>query len=208
MSKINILSSKVYNRIAAGEVVERPASVVKELVENSIDAGATEITVTVRQGGIASITVTDNGSGIERGELKKAILPHATSKIAGVKDLDAIFSLGFRGEALASIASVSKLTIVSKPKSQTVGGKLYSEGGEDVTVTDYAAADGTEITVNNLFFNTPARERFLKTEKGEEGEITACMSRFILGNPDIAFTYTADGKTVYQSFGDGTDNMS
>ena len=118
MSKINVLSSKIYNRIAAGEVVERPASVVKELVENSIDAGATIISVEIEKGGKASIKITDNGGGIEKSELKKAVMPHATSKISTVKDLENILSLGFRGEALASIASVSKLSIVSKPESQ------------------------------------------------------------------------------------------
>lgn len=205
MSKINVLSSKVYNRIAAGEVVERPASVVKELVENSIDAGATEITVEIENGGISSVKITDNGSGIEKSELKKAVMPHATSKISKVEDLDNIFSLGFRGEALASIASVSKLTIVSKPSAQQEGARLYTEGGEDIEISEYPSADGTEITVNNLFFNTPARERFLKPSKSEENEITATIARFILGNPDIAFKYLANGKVVYQSYGDGEE---
>lgn len=206
MSKINVLSSKIYNRIAAGEVVERPASVVKELVENSLDAGATEISVDVEKGGIASIKITDNGSGIEKDDLKKAIMPHATSKISKIEDLDDITSLGFRGEALASIASVSKLSIVSKTKKSESGARLYTEGGENVSVTEYGAADGTEITVNNLFFNTPARERFLKTEKSEEGEITGMVSRFILGHPNVSFSYTANGKQIYRSFGDGEES--
>ncbi len=206
MSKINVLSSKIYNRIAAGEVVERPASVVKELVENSIDAGATIISVEIEKGGKASIKITDNGSGIEKSELKKAVMPHATSKISTVKDLENILSLGFRGEALASIASVSKLSIVSKPESQQSGARLYTRGGEDVEITDYPSADGTEVTVNNLFFNTPAREKFLKTDKGEEGEITECVSKFILGNPSVAFKYVADGKLIYQSYGDGEES--
>ena len=206
MSKINVLSSKIYNRIAAGEVVERPASVVKELVENSIDAGATIISVEIEKGGKASIKITDNGGGIEKSELKKAVMPHATSKISTVKDLENILSLGFRGEALASIASVSKLSIVSKPESQQSGARLYTEGGEDIEITDYPSADGTEVTVNNLFFNTPAREKFLKTDKGEEGEITECVSKFILGNPSVAFKYVADGKLVYQSYGDGEES--
>ena len=205
MSKINILSSKIYNRIAAGEVVERPASVVKELVENAIDAGADSIIIEIEKGGNASIKITDNGSGIEKSELKKAILPHATSKISSVKDLDNILSLGFRGEALASIAAVSKLSIISKPKNQNTGAKLYTEGGEDVGITDYPSADGTEITVNNLFFNTPAREKFLKSEKGEEGEITSIVTKFILGNPNVSFKYVSSGKVVYQSYGDGEE---
>ena len=206
MSKINVLSSKIYNRIAAGEVVERPASVVKELVENSIDAGATSISIEIEKGGKASIKITDNGGGIEKTELKKSVMPHATSKIASVKDLENILSLGFRGEALASIASVSKLSIVSKPESQQSGARLYTEGGEEIEITDYPSADGTEVTVNNLFFNTPAREKFLKTDKGEEGEITECVSKFILGNPLIAFKYLADGKIIYQSYGDGEES--
>ena len=206
MSKINILSSKIYNRIAAGEVVERPASVVKELVENSIDAGATSVIIEIERGGIASIRITDNGSGIEKSELKKAVMPHATSKISSVKDLDNITSLGFRGEALASIASVSKLSIVSCPKNQETGAKLYTEGGENVEISDYPSALGTEISVNNLFFNTPAREKFLKTDKSEEGEITSIVSKFILGNPSVAFKYLANGKIVYQSYGDGEES--
>lgn len=206
MSKINILSSKIYNRIAAGEVVERPASVVKELVENSIDAGATSVIIETEKGGIASVRITDNGSGIEKDELKKAVMPHATSKISNVKDLDNITSLGFRGEALASIASVSKLSIVSKPDGQETGARLYTEGGENIDVSDFPSASGTEITVNNLFFNTPAREKFLKTDKSEEGEITNIVSKFILGNPFIAFKYISNGKIVYQSYGDGEES--
>ncbi len=206
MSKINLLSSKIYNRIAAGEVVERPASVVKELVENSIDAGAKNIVIEIEEGGISSIKITDNGSGIEKSELKKALLPHATSKITTLKDLDNIASLGFRGEALASIASVSKISIESKPQSQTLGAKIQADGGDISDITDCGMIDGTIITVNNLFFNTPVREKFLKTPRSEEGEISSVVARFILGNPDIAFKYIADGKTIYQSYGDGFDS--
>lgn len=206
MSKINILSSKIYNRIAAGEVVERPASVVKELVENSLDSGATSISIDILGGGISSIVITDNGCGIEKSQLKNALLPHATSKISSLKDLDAIATLGFRGEALPSIASVSKITIVSKPKEQELGAKICSNGGEMGEVEDCGASDGTEITVQNLFFNTPAREKFLKSERSEESEITSIVSKFILGNTDVAFKYTADGETIYQSFGDGFES--
>ena len=206
MSKINVLSSKIYNRIAAGEVVERPASVVKELVENSIDAGATSVTVEIENGGRTSVRITDNGGGIEKSELKKAVMPHATSKISSIDDLEHIISLGFRGEALSSIAAVSKLTIVSKPESQESGARLYTEGGENIEITEYPSADGTEIVVNNLFFNTPAREKFLKSDKTEEGEITNIISKFIIGNPNIAFKYDTDGKTVYRSFGDGEES--
>lgn len=206
MSKINLLSSKIYNRIAAGEVVERPASVVKELVENSIDAGATQITVEIENGGISSIIVTDNGGGIEKSELKKALLPHATSKISQLSDLDAISSLGFRGEALASIASVSKITITSKPINQDFGATIFAEGGNIGEVLDAPFSNGTEIAVRNLFFNTPVRAKFLKTERSEENEVTGVMSRFILGNSNISFKYYSDKKLVLQSYGDGFES--
>lgn len=203
MSKINILSSKIFNRIAAGEVVERPFSVVKELVENSIDSGAKNITIEIIDGGKSRITIIDDGCGIEKSELKKAILPHATSKISSISDLDNIETLGFRGEALASIASVSKLTIKSKPQNQQDGAEINVNGGEILGVLDCGCANGTEITVANLFYNTPAREKFLKTSRSEESEITATIARFILGKPEISFKYVSDGKVIYQSFGDG-----
>lgn len=206
MSKINLLSSQIYNRIAAGEVVERPFSVVKELVENSIDAGATSINIDIENGGISSIVITDNGFGIEKSELKKALLPHATSKIKSINDLDNITSLGFRGEALASIASVSRLSIVSKPSEQEIGAQITSEGGEIYPIEDCAAVNGTVISVKNLFYNTPVREKFLYSERSEESEISNTVARFILGNPSIAFKYTANGKTIYQSYGDGLES--
>lgn len=203
MGKINLLSSKVFNRIAAGEVVERPQSVVKELVENSLDAGANSIEISIENGGISSIIVRDNGVGILKEDLKLALMPHATSKISKVKDLDSISTLGFRGEALPSIASVSKIKISSKPKGQDCGAEISAEGDIVGEVIDSYAIDGTEICVNNLFFNTPVRAKFLKTEKSEENEIVSTVVRFILGNPDVKFKLIADGKTVVQSFGDG-----
>ena len=206
MAKINVLSSKVYNRIAAGEVVERPSSVVKELVENSLDANAKNIEVSILQGGISSISVCDDGSGIEKSQLNKALLPHATSKIATVDDLYNVSTLGFRGEALPSIASVSRLTIVSKPKQQQFGGKIYSEGGLTGLAEDSASQDGTTITVENLFFNTPAREKFLKSAKSEESEIVVTMARFILGNPNVSFKLYCDGKLALSSYGDGFES--
>ncbi len=206
MAKINILSSKIYNRISAGEVIERPYFVVKELVENSIDAGATSVLIETENGGISSIRISDNGFGIEKSELEKAIMPHATSKICSLKDLDNITSLGFRGEALASIASVSKLTILSKTKEQGIGAKLEVEGGDIIKLTDFASTDGTEITVNNLFYNTPVRAKFLHSERSEDGEITNTVARFILSNPNISFKYISNGKTVYQSYGDGFES--
>ena len=157
MSKINVLDSKIYNRISAGEVVERPASVVKELVENSIDSGATSIEIEVIDGGTASIRVCDNGSGMSMDDLKTAILPHATSKISSIDDLDNITTLGFRGEALPSIVSVSKFELTSKQKDSELGAKLIAQGGENVEVISCGASDGTEVVVNNLFYNTPAR---------------------------------------------------
>lgn len=206
MGKINILSSKIFNRISAGEVVERPASVVKELVENSIDSGAKSIIVEILDGGITSIKVIDDGSGIEKSQIKNAILPHATSKISKLEDLDCIASLGFRGEALASIASVSKFAIISKPQNQEFGVRLYTEGGDNVIVEDFGASNGTEVQVNNLFYNTPAREKFLKSSRSEEGEITSYMLRLILSNPNISFKYIADNKAIYQSYGDGLES--
>ncbi len=206
MATINLLDSSVYNRIAAGEVVERPCSVVKELVENALDAGATRITIEIRDGGIGSIKVTDDGEGIAKSELKKALLPHATSKIANVGDLDAITTLGFRGEALASIASVSKIRIASKPAIQEFGAAIYAEGGKIQESEEYPIPSGTEITVNQLFFNTPARAKFLKSPKSEESEISNIVTRFILGNPTVCFRYIADGKNIYQSFGGSAED--
>ena len=204
MSKINILPAQVYNRIAAGEVVERPYSVVKELVENSIDAGATEIEIYIEKGGKQLIRVVDNGCGIEREDLHSAFLPHATSKIAKAEDLENILTLGFRGEAVASIASVSKMTITSKTKD----GKCYSlhsDCGELGQITEAAGENGTDVSVEMLFYNTPVRLGFLKTDKGEETDITNFVSRFILNRPDISFTYYVEGKKQLQSFGGGVE---
>ena len=204
MAKINILPAKVYNRIAAGEVVDRPYSVVKELVENAIDAGATEIEVHVEQGGKQLIRVVDNGCGIERADLQSAFMPHATSKIAKAEDLENILTLGFRGEAVASIASVSKMTITSKVKGEKCYA-LTSNGGELGNITEAVGYDGTEVRVEMLFFNAPVRLKFLKSDKAEEADITTFVSRFILSRPDIAFTYYANGKKVLQSFGGGDE---
>ncbi len=204
MSKINILPAKVYNRIAAGEVVDRPYSVVKELVENSIDAGATEIEIYIENGGKQLIKVVDNGCGIEREDLHSAFMPHATSKIATAEDLDSVLTLGFRGEAVASIAAVSKMTITSK----TEDGKCYrlsSNGGELGQILEVFGEKGTEVCVEMLFYNTPVRLGFLKSDKAEETDITNFISRFILNRPNIAFTYYANGKKILQSFGGGEE---
>ena len=202
---INILPPEVYNRIAAGEVVDRPYSVVKELVENAIDAGATEITVEAEGGGKKLIRVTDNGSGIRKEDLKAAFLPHATSKLKTADDLAAIFTLGFRGEAVASVASVSKTTILSRAKGEEAY-SLTVEGGVFSEISPAGGAEGTVVTVENLFFNTPARLKFLKSDASEEGDITAIMARFLLSRPEISFTYLVNGKVRYRSFGDGLES--
>lgn len=205
MAKINILDSSIYNRIAAGEVVDRPYSVVKEFVENSLDAGAKNIEIRIERGGKDSVCVSDDGSGIERSELHAAFLPHATSKIARVEDLDLIRTLGFRGEALASIASVSHVRIRSRYKEAGEAYEISCAGGKIGDVIPCARDAGTEICAENLFYNTPVRAKFLKSDKGEEAEITNFVSRFILGNPFVAFRYYVDGKLILQSFGGGQE---
>lgn len=204
--RINCLEPKIYNKIAAGEVVERPASIVKELVENSVDAGANLITVSISSGGISEIKVEDNGSGIHFDDLERAFLPHATSKIQDEKDLFGIKTLGFRGEALASIASVSEVVLESKQKESDHGGRIEISGGKIVTEpTITGCSNGTKIIVSNLFFNVPARQKFLKKPKTEEGEITALMAKFILANPCVSFKYIIDGKIKYISSGKGME---
>ena len=204
MSKINILPAQVYNRIAAGEVVDRPYSVVKELVENAIDAGATEIEIYVEGGGKQLIRVVDNGGGISRDDLHAAFLPHATSKIAKADDLERIMTLGFRGEAVASIAAVSKMTITSKVSGENCY-RLTSDGGKLGEIVEAAGGDGTDVSVEMLFFNTPVRLGFLKSDKSEETDITNFVSRFILNRPDISFRYYVGGKRILQSFGGGEE---
>ncbi len=204
MSKINILPAQVYNRIAAGEVVDRPYSVVKELVENAIDAGATEIEIYVENGGKQLIRVVDNGGGILREDLQAAFLPHATSKIAKADDLERILTLGFRGEAVASIAAVSKMTITSKVAGESCY-QLTSDGGKLGEIKEAAGDDGTDVKVEMLFFNTPVRLGFLKSDKAEETDITNFVSRFILNRPNISFRYYVNGKKILQSFGGGEE---
>ena len=206
MAKINVLDSSVYNKIAAGEVVERPASIVKELVENSIDAGATKIEIVIEEGGLKSISVTDNGCGIEKDCVKTAFLNHATSKISNEKDLESIFTLGFRGEALSSIAAVSKVEIRTKTEFDEFGTKLLIEGGQVVSNVDFGTAKGTTIKIEDLFFNTPARKKFLKKPSGEATEITNLVQRLILANPNVAIKYTSNNNLIFNSQGFGLES--
>lgn len=198
---INVLDSSVYNHIAAGEVVERPASVIKELVENSIDAGATRIDIEIENGGISKIKVSDNGSGIDKEFVKTAFMPHATSKIAKIDDLENILTLGFRGEALASIAAVSRVLMITKTEENDIASAIELEGGTVLKQYETGRTTGTTTTVSDLFFNVPARKKFLKKDKSEEQEVTALISRFILANPHIYFSYKADGKTIFSAPG-------
>lgn len=200
---INILPSEIYNKISAGEVVERPASVVKELVENSIDGGATKITVEIFEGGIKKIIVSDNGTGIEPEDVEKAFLPHATSKISSETDLFSIASLGFRGEALASIAAVSQVELVSKTENNDYGISFKINGGVPESKSEVGFEKGTRISVSNLFFNTPARLKFLKKPKSEESEITSLIAKIILANPTLSIRYIVDNRIVYNTFGNG-----
>ncbi len=206
MSIINVLDKKVYTQIAAGEVVERPSSVIKELVENSIDAGATEIKINIFGGGKDVIEVFDNGSGIYKADLLKTIMPHATSKVRDLDDLYSIKTLGFRGEALSSIASVSKLKITTKRKEDEIGYTMEVEGGENPEIYVAPSNNGTYITVSNLFFNVPARQKFLKSVRAEENDVTDTVSRLVLANPNIAFKFLVNDTLVLASYGDGIED--
>ena len=197
--KIKLLDSMVFNRIAAGEVVEKPASIVKELVENSIDAKATVISIEIECGGKKKIVVSDNGSGIMKEDLHNAFMPHATSKIAKIEDLDTIKTLGFRGEALASIASVCHIYASSKTKDDEVGHSIRIDGGLFSEVNDIARNEGTTIEASDLFYNAPVRAKFLRRDKIEEGEITHLVEKFMLAHPEISFLYVVDGKQVYNT---------
>ena len=202
MGKINILSAELSNKIAAGEVVERPSSVVKELVENSIDAGSTNIKVIIKEFGIQQIRIIDNGSGITNDDLARAFLRHATSKISADYDLFHIETLGFRGEALASISSVSKVTIKSCA-GEAQGKMLVLEGGKVVSEEYYAPIKGTDLSVENLFYNTPARLKYLRNPHTEQANITNIIHKFALSYPNVAFELHVDGKITFKTYGDG-----
>ncbi|HNW85871.1 MAG TPA: DNA mismatch repair endonuclease MutL [Candidatus Limiplasma sp.] len=198
------LTDDVIGKIAAGEVVERPASAVKELVENSIDAGATAITVELKDGGIGSIRVSDNGKGIPTGQIRMAFERHATSKLTTADELFDVHTLGFRGEALASVAAVAKVTCTTRARDAEYGVKAQVEAGQWVSVTEAASPVGTTIVVRDLFFNTPVRLKFLKKAQAEAAMVSDYILRLILSRPDIAFRFVSQGKTVYRSAGDGT----
>lgn len=203
MSKIHLLDEQTIDSIAAGEVVERPASVVKELVENSIDSGADSITVEVRKGGKALIRVTDNGCGIEPDEAELAFMRHATSKLREISDLTKIDSLGFRGEALSSIAAVSRIELITRTKGNLTGVRLRMEGGQESVLSEIGAPYGTTILVRDLFYNTPVRSGFLKSDLAEKNAITSFMEQLALSHPGISFNYTADGRQVLFTSGSG-----
>ena len=202
MGKINLLPTNISDKIAAGEVVERPASVVKELVENAIDAGGTIIDIEIKKGGITYIRVTDNGYGMSREDAKIAFFRHATSKIKTEADLEAIYTLGFRGEALSSIGAVSQTELITKREEDEVGTLVRISGGVIEECTDVGVPNGTTMAVNNLFYNTPARMNFLKKDMTEGAAVTDIVERFILSHPEISFRYTVDGKEKYFTAGD------
>lgn len=204
MGKIHILSTEVSEKIAAGEVVERPASVIKELVENSIDAGATLVTVEIKKGGSTYMRVSDNGSGMSGEDAKICFLRHATSKIQTSSDLDAIYTLGFRGEALASIGAVSEVSLYTKRSEDNEGICVTCRGGKILSSAEAGVPDGTSICVENLFFNTPARLKFLKKDATEAGYITDIITRFIFAHPEISFKLIIDGKEKLFSAGDNS----
>ena len=203
MGSIHLLDNSLINKIAAGEVVERPASVVKELMENSIDAGATSITVEVNEGGIGMIRITDNGRGIPKDEVKTAFLRHATSKLTSIEDLEDIMTLGFRGEALSSIASVAQVEMVTKTKDSSTGTRIVINGGIVEKEEEAAANEGTVFTMKNLFYNTPARRKFLKKPATEGGYVSEIVNRIALGHPEIAVKYINNGNTIMQTNGSG-----
>lgn len=203
MGVINVLDKHIAELIAAGEVVERPASVIKEVVENAIDAGATQITVEIKKGGTTFMRVTDNGCGILRDDVKKAFLPHATSKIKKEDDLDKIATLGFRGEALSSISSVSRVEIITKNQQEPLGTKYQINGGEEGELADTGCPNGTTIIIRDLFYNIPARMKFLKKDISEGNAVSAVLDKIALSHPEIAFTYIKDGKNILKTSGDG-----
>lgn len=203
MGKIKMLNDSMIGKIAAGEVVERPVSAVKELVENSLDAGASAVTAEIREGGLSYLRVTDNGTGIDESDVRLAFERHATSKISREPDLFSISTLGFRGEALASIAAVSHVVMTTRTAQHETGLKITNEGGRILKIEEAACTTGTTIVVTDLFFNTPVRKGFMKKASAEAASVQELMNQFILSRPDVSFRYICDGKTLLHSPGDG-----
>lgn len=203
MGIINVLDKHIAELIAAGEVVERPSSVIKELVENSIDAGAKNITVEIKNGGTTFMRVADDGCGIYRDDIKKAFLRHATSKVKTANDLDSIATLGFRGEALASISAVSRLQVITKNENEEIGSCYEIEGGDEISLEEAGCPTGTTFVIRDLFYNIPARSKFLKKDVAEGNAVSALMDKIVLSHPEVAFTFIRDGKQVLRTFGDG-----
>ncbi|MDD4844704.1 MAG: DNA mismatch repair endonuclease MutL, partial [Anaerotignum sp.] len=203
MQTIKILDTKTINKIAAGEVVEAPKSVVKELVENAIDAGATSVTVEIKEGGISYIRIMDNGSGIPKEQVKTAFVRHATSKMSEIEDLEHIFTLGFRGEALASIAAVSQVEMLTKTRDEETGTLIEIGGGEIKNIQDTSCMEGTTIIIKNLFYNVPARRKFLKKPATESGFVSDLMNKMALGHPEVSFRYINNETTMLHTAGNG-----
>lgn len=203
MGHIHVLDQITIDKIAAGEVIERPASIVKELVENSIDAGATAIVIEIKEGGIAFIRITDNGCGIAKEDLRAAFLRHSTSKITSAEDLDDIHSLGFRGEALSSISAVTQVEVLTKTKDEMLGSRYRIEGGKEISLEDAAAPDGTNFLIHQLFYNTPARRKFLKTPMTEASHISDLVARLALSHPEISFQFINNGQSKIHTSGNG-----
>ncbi len=203
MPQIALLSQETIDKIAAGEVIERPSSVVKELVENAIDAGSSAVTVEIKEGGISFIRISDNGCGIEREQIPLAFLRHSTSKIKSVEDLFTVTSLGFRGEALSSIAAVSQVELITKTNGDFTGSRYLIEGSKEVSLEEIGAPDGTTFIIRNLFYNTPARKKFLKSAQTEGSYIHELMQRMILSHPDVAFKFIMNNQVKLQSSGNG-----
>ena len=203
MSKIQILDPVTIDKIAAGEVVERPASIVKELSENAIDAGATAVTVEIEEGGISYIRIADNGCGIPKEEVPSAFLRHSTSKIRSVDDLLHIHSLGFRGEALSSIAAVSQVEMITKTQEETFGTRYRISGGKEEDLEETGAKDGTTFIIRQLFYNTPARRKFLKTPMTEASHVSDLMTRMALSHPEISFQFINNHQSRIHTSGNG-----
>ena len=200
MNNIELLDKNTIDKIAAGEVVDRPSSIVKELVENAIDAKSSAITIEVKEGGISFIRITDNGCGIPKKEISKAFLRHSTSKIRKIEDLSTISSLGFRGEALSSIAAVSQVELITKTYDELTGTRYLIDGGEEKSIEDIGAPQGTTFIIRNIFYNTPARKKFLKSPITEGSYITSLVERLALSNPNISFKYIINNYVFFINF--------